>query len=153
MKTGVFLTNAQSRFAPVLLGLRCVLGPPGLAHYKCTVCLFGSQECPKKRLTRNHRQNCRIGQPSAKKWFFSPDQFGPWPERKGKSGEIRSLLETLGGTLYPRKKLYLPKSYMDYNFCYKKILVRPTLLGGPLVKLGRISTIAPRREGAIKICY
>ena len=57
------------------------------------------------------------------------------------------------GTLYPRKKLYLPKSYMDYNFCYKKILVRPTLLGGPLVKLGRISTIAPRRKDVIKICY
>ena len=76
-----------------------------------TVCLFGSQECPKKRLTRNHRQNCRIGQPSAKKWFFSPDQFGPWPERKGKSGEIRSLLETLGGTLYPRKKNYLYKTW------------------------------------------
>ena len=88
-----------------------------------------------------------------KKVLFSPDQFGPWPECKGKSGEIRSLLETLGSTLYPRKKLYLPKSYMDYNFCYKKILVRPTLLGGPLVKLGRISTIAPRRKGAIKMCY
>ena len=82
-----------------------------------TVCLFGNQECPEISMTSNHRQNCRIGQPFTKKWFFSPDQFGPWPERKGKSGEIRSLLETLGSTLYPRKKLYLPKSYMDYNFC------------------------------------
>ena len=82
-----------------------------------SVSLFTSQECPRIHLDRNPRQNCPIGQPSTKKWFFSPDQFGPWPECKGKSGEIRSLLETLGSTLYPRKKLYLPKSYMDYNFC------------------------------------
>ena len=34
-----------------------------------------------------------------KKVVFSPGQFGPWPELKGKSGEIRSLLKTLGGTL------------------------------------------------------
>ena len=35
---------------------------------------------------------------------FSPGQFGPWRKRKGKSGEIRSLLEALGGTPQPRKK-------------------------------------------------
>ena len=88
-----------------------------ITRVKHSVSLFTSQECPEISMTSNHRQNCRIGQPFTKKWFFSPDQFGPWPERKGKSGEIRSLLETLGSTLYPRKKLYLPKSYMDYNFC------------------------------------
>ena len=82
-----------------------------------SVSLFTSQECPRIHLDRNPRQNCPIGQPSTKKWFFSPDQFGPWPECKGKSGEIRSLLETLGSTLYPRKKLYLPKSYSKNFLC------------------------------------
>ena len=64
-----------------------------------TVRLFGNQECPKISMTSNPRQNCRIGQPCTKKWFFSPDQFGLRRKRKGKSGEIRSLLETLGSTL------------------------------------------------------
>ena len=44
------------------------------------------------------------------------------------------------GTLYPWKKLYLPKSYVDYNFCYQKFFVRPTLLGGPLVKFSKTGT-------------
>ena len=39
--------------------------------------------------TSNHRPNCQIGQSFTKEWFFSPDQFGPWPEYKGKLGEIR----------------------------------------------------------------
>ena len=64
-----------------------------------TVRLFGNQECPKISMTSNPRQNCRIGQLTTKKWFFSPDQFGLRRKRKGKSGEIRSLLETLGSTL------------------------------------------------------
>ena len=64
-----------------------------------SVSLFTGQECPKISMTSNPRQNCRIGQPFTKKWFFSPDQFGLRRKRKGKSGEIRSLLETLGSTL------------------------------------------------------
>ena len=67
-----------------------------LAH---SVSLFTGQECPKISMTSNPRQNCRIGQLTTKKWFFSPDQFGLRRKRKGKSGEIRSLLETLGSTL------------------------------------------------------
>ena len=85
-----------------------------------TVRLFGNQECPKISLTSNPRQNCRIGQPFSKKWFFSPDQFGPRRKRKGKSGEIRSLLETLGSTLQPPKKFYLPKSYIKFNSFFIK---------------------------------
>ena len=64
-----------------------------------SVSLFTGQECPKISMTSNPRQNCRIGQLTTKKWFFSPDQFGLRRKRKGKSGEIRSLLETLGSTL------------------------------------------------------
>ena len=45
------------------------------------------------------------------------------------------------GTLYPRKKLYLPKSYMGYHFRYKIFFVRPPLLGGPLVKFCKTGTI------------
>ena len=61
--------------------------------------LFTGQECPKISMTSNPRQNCRIGQPFTKKCFFSPDQLGLRRKRKGKSGEIRSLPETLGSTL------------------------------------------------------
>ena len=61
----------------------------------------------KKGQARNQWQNCRIGQPSAKKWGFLPDQFGLGPEVKGKLGEIRSLLETLGGTLWVQIFFYL----------------------------------------------
>ena len=64
-----------------------------------SVSLFTGQECPKISMTSNPRQNCRIGQLTTKKCFFSPDQFGLRRKRKGKSGEIRSLLETLGSTL------------------------------------------------------
>ena len=64
-----------------------------------SVSLFTGQECPKISMTSNPRQNCRIGQPFTKKWFFSPDQLGLRRKRKGKSGEIRSLPETLGSTL------------------------------------------------------
>ena len=77
----------------------------------------------KKGQARNQWQNCRIGQPSAKKWVFLPDQFGLGPEVKGKLGEIRSLLETLGGSLYPRKKNYSDKTWYGQqlslvkNFC------------------------------------
>ena len=85
-----------------------------------TVCLFGNQECRKINLNRNHCQNCRIGQPSTKNWVFLPDQFGPWPERKGKSGEIRSLLETLGGTLYPRNFLYLYQTWYGQQLLLAK---------------------------------
>ena len=88
-----------------------------------TVCLFGSQECPKIHLDRNPRQNCPIGQPSTKKWFFSPGQFGPWPERKGKSGEIRSLLETLGGTLYPPKKNHTYQNHIWTTTSVSKMFV------------------------------
>ena len=45
------------------------------------------------------------------------------------------------GTLYPRKKLYLPKSHMGYHFCYWKFFVRPPLQGGPLVKFSNIGMI------------
>ena len=37
--------------------------------------------------------------------------FGLGPEVKGKLEEIRSLLETLGGTLYPRNFFYLYKTW------------------------------------------
>ena len=49
--------------------------------------------------------------------FFLPDQFGLGPEVKGKLGEIRSLLETLGGTLYPPNFFINIKPGMDNNFC------------------------------------
>ena len=62
--------------------------------------LFTDYVSPKKGQARNQWQNCRIGQPSAKKWFFLPDQFGLGPEVKEKLGEIRSLLVTLRGTLW-----------------------------------------------------
>ena len=43
------------------------------------------------------------------KVFGDVHPFGLGPEVKGKLGEIRSLLETLGGTLYPPKKIKLTK--------------------------------------------
>ena len=43
--------------------------------------------------------------------------FGLGPEMKGKMGEIRSLLETLGGTLYPRNVFIYIKPGIDNNFC------------------------------------
>ena len=49
--------------------------------------------------------------------FCDIHPFGLGPEVKGKLGEIRSLLETLGGTHTPEKN-NLPKSYIDYHFCY-----------------------------------
>ena len=54
------------------------------------------------------------------------------------------------GTLYSPRKLYLPKSYMGYLFCYYNFFVRPPLLGGPLVKFSKIGTIqyySPQKEG------
>ena len=78
--------------------------------------LFTDYVSPKKGQARNQWQNCRIGQPSTKKLVFLPDQFGLGPEVKGKLGEIRSLLETLGGSLYPRKKIIQIKPGMDNNF-------------------------------------
>ena len=55
------------------------------------------------------------------------------------------------GTLYPQKVI-LTKSMYKVHFVISKIIffVWPTLLGGPLVKLAQISTIAPRRKGEIK---
>ena len=50
----------------------------------------------------------------------------------------------------PLKKLYLPKSYVDYNFCYQNFFVRPTLLGGPLVKISKSRKnqyYSPQKEG------
>ena len=41
--------------------------------------------------------------------FGNNHPFGLGPDVKGKLGEIRSLLETLGGTLYPPKKIKLTK--------------------------------------------
>ena len=64
-----------------------------------SVSLFTRGKLSKFPMTSNHRQNCSIGQLISKKLFFSPGQFGPRRKRKGKSGEIRSLLETLGSTL------------------------------------------------------
>ena len=72
-----------------------------------TVGLYEDYVSPKNGQARNQWQNCRIGKPSAKKWFFLPDQFGLGPEVKGKLGEIRSLLETLGGTLWVQIFFYL----------------------------------------------
>ena len=63
-------------------------------------------------MTSNHRKNCSIGQLISKKCFFSPGQFGPRRKRKGKSGEIRSLLETLGGTPRPRKNFFSIKIFL-----------------------------------------
>ena len=108
-----------------------------------SVSLFTSQECPKKRLTRNHRQNCRIGQPSAKKWFFSPDQFGPWPERKGKSGEIRSLLETLGGHPIPPKKIILTKIIYGLQLLLQKNFGATHPTRGSLSKIGTDQYYSP----------
>ena len=52
----------------------------------------------------------------------------------------------------PPKKLNLPKSYMDYHFCYQKFFVRPTLLTGPLVKSSDIKTdsVLQPLEGRVK---
>ena len=72
-----------------------------------TVCLYEDYVSPKNGQARNQWQNCRIGKPSAKKWFFLPDHVGLGPEVKEKLGEIRSLLETLGGTLWVQNFFYL----------------------------------------------
>ena len=69
--------------------------------------LFTDYVSPKNRQARNQWQNCRIGKPSAKKWVFLPDHVGLGPEVKEKLGEIRSLLETLGGTLWVQNFFYL----------------------------------------------
>ena len=52
-------------------------------------------------------QNCPIGQPSTKKWFLGPEMHGPCHKSKEKLGEIRSLLVTLGGTLWVQDFFYL----------------------------------------------
>ena len=36
-------------------------------------------------------------------------------------GEVGSILGALEVPYTPEKKLYLPKLYVDYNFCYQKI--------------------------------
>ena len=77
-----------------------------------SVSLFTRGKLSKFPMTSNHRQNCSIGQLISKKWFFSPGQFGPRRKRKGKSGEIRSLLETLGGTPRPRKNFFSIKIFL-----------------------------------------
>ena len=69
--------------------------------------LFTDYVSPKNGQARNQWQNCRIGKPSAKKWVFLPDHVGLGPEVKEKLGEIRSLLETLGGTLWVQIFFYL----------------------------------------------
>ena len=74
-------------------------------HY--TACLWEKKVSPKFTLTWDHRQNCRIGQPSTKKWFLGPDKYGPCHKSKEKLGEIRSLLVTLPGTLWVQKIFYL----------------------------------------------
>ena len=97
--------------------------------------LFTDYVSPKKGQARNQWQNCRIGQPSAKKWFFLPDQFGLGPEVKGKLGEIRSLLETLGGTLFPPNFFYLYKTWY----------------GQPLLLVKKICATHPTRVSLGKI--
>ena len=81
---------------------------PGLPlTHLLTVCLYEDCVSPKNGQARNQWQNCRIGKPSAKKWVFLPDHVGLGPEVKEKLGEIRSLLETLGGTLWVQIFFYL----------------------------------------------
>ena len=48
-----------------------------------------------------------LGQPSTKKWFLGPEMHGPCHKSKEKLGEIRSLLVTLGGTLWVQNFFYL----------------------------------------------
>ena len=51
--------------------------------------------------------------------------FGLGPEVKGKLEEIRSLLETLGGTLYPRKNKTYQNHIRTTTFVTKNILCDP----------------------------
>ena len=76
-------------------------------NWSHSVSLFTERVSPKFTLTRDHRQNCPIGQPSTKKWFLGPDKYGPCHKSKEKLGEIRSLLVTLPGTLRVQNFFYL----------------------------------------------
>ena len=105
--------------------------------------LFTDYVSPKKGQARNQWQNCRIGQPSAKKWFFLPDQFGLGPEVKGKLGEIRSLLETLGGSLYPRKKNYSYKTWYGQQLLLVKKFCATHSTRGSLSKIGTDQYYSP----------
>ena len=84
-------------------------------------------------MTWDPRQNCPIGQPTSKKCFLGPDQFGPCHKSKEKLGEIRSLLVTLRGTLWVQIFFTYIKSYMSYNLCSINFFVWSLLLGAPLL--------------------
>ena len=66
-----------------------------------------------------------------KKWFFLPDQFGLGPEVKEKLGEIRSLLETLGGTLWVQFFLLILNIY-ELQFVFYKFFCMTTPSRGSL---------------------
>ena len=65
-----------------------------------------------------------------KKVVFSPDQFGPWPERKGKSGRSGASWRHLEAS-YTREKNYTYQNHIWTTTFVSKKLVLPTLLGGP----------------------
>ena len=67
--------------------------------------------------------------PACAIWYKNPCGGVFWPSQTlwAELGQFLCELQPGGGwehpghprgTLYPWKKLYLPKSYMDYNFCY-----------------------------------
>ena len=51
-----------------------------------SVSLFTRGKSPKFPMTSNHRQNCSIGQPFSKKWFFRRVSLDPGENARGSRG-------------------------------------------------------------------
>ena len=87
-------------------------------------------------------------------WFLDPYQATSRSTANSSNPhcqyEVWSILGALEVPYTSQKKLYLPKSYMGYHFCYNFFFVRLPLLGGPLVKFSKIGTIQQPPEGSAK---
>ena len=120
--------------------------------------LLAIQRCPRTLTPRPNRFKI-FGESQSNQWswdhlwvslegfkgfrkYFQGSLGRKWPLRPPISqGEIRILLETLGDTLNPRKKFYLPKSYIKFNSFIINFFVRPTLIGVALLIQHRFAKI------------